>query len=179
MFKSSIYYCSMNLRAQILKAHSKANCVKIVKWVGANQTRFDELFNLFLKDEYRVVQRAGWPLSYCAIAHPEFMKKNFGKLLKNLKRPGMHGAVKRNTVRLLQDISIPEKYQGEIMSLCFDYISSPTEKIAVKAFSLTVLQNLSKTYPEIKQELKAVIEDRWDYETAAFHSRAKKILKSC
>jgi hypothetical protein len=91
----------------------------------------------------------------------------------------MHDAVKRNTVRLLQDISIPKKYQGEIMSLCFDYISSPTEKIAVKAFSLTVLQNLSKSYPEIKQELKAVIEDRWDYETAAFHSRAKKILKSC
>jgi hypothetical protein len=112
------------------------------------------------------------------MAHPEFMKNNFGKLLKNLKRPGMHDAVKRNTVRLLQEISIPEKYQGEIMSLCFDYISSPTEKIAVKAFSLTVLQNLSKTYPEIKQELKAVIEDRWDYETAAFHSRAKKILKS-
>ena len=63
MFKSSIYYCSMNLRAQILKAHSKANCTKIVNWVGSNQTRFDELFNLFLTDEYRVVQRAGWPLS--------------------------------------------------------------------------------------------------------------------
>ncbi|MCY7309163.1 MAG: hypothetical protein LH619_00155 [Chitinophagaceae bacterium] len=42
---------------------------------------------------------------------------------------------------------------------------------------MTVLQNLSKLYPEIKQELKTIIEDRWELETAAFHSRAKKILK--
>lgn len=133
----------MNLREQILKEHSKANCIKIVIWVGSNQTRFDELFNLFIKDEYRVVQRAGWPVSNCILAHPEFMKNNFSKLLKNLKRPGMHDAVKRNTVQLLQNIPIPEKYQGEIMSHSFDSISSPLEKIAVKAFSLTVLQNLS------------------------------------
>ena len=86
-------------------------------------------------------------------------------------------AVKRNTMRLLQYAGIPEKYQGEVMNLCFDYIISPTEKPAVKAFSLTVLENLSKIYPEIKQELKTVIEDRWDYETVAFKSRARKILK--
>ena len=63
------------------------------------------------------------------------------------------------------------------MDICFEYISSPTEAIAVKAFALTILENLSKKYPEIKPELKTIIEDRWDYETAAFHSRAKKILK--
>jgi len=41
-----------------------------------------------------------------------------------------------------------------------------------------VLENLSKQYPEIKHELKVIIEERWDYETAAFHSRAKRILKN-
>ena len=64
------------------------------------------------------------------------------------------------------------------MNLCFDYLISPDEKPAVKAFSLVVLDNLSKQYPEIKQELKTIIEDRWNFETAAFHSRAKKILNS-
>ena len=63
------------------------------------------------------------------------------------------------------------------MTLCFDYLLSLDEEIAVKAFSLTVLNNLSILYPEIKQELKTIIEDRWEFETAAFHSRAKKILK--
>ena len=86
--------------------------------------------------------------------------------------------MKRNTVRLLQEIDIPKKYHGEVMNLCFDYIISPVEKPAVKASSLTILANLSKEYPDIKQELKTIIEDRWNVETAAFRARGKKILKS-
>jgi hypothetical protein len=48
----------MNLREEILKEHSKAQSNKIVSWIGNSQKKFDELFNLFLNDEYRVTQRA-------------------------------------------------------------------------------------------------------------------------
>ena len=167
----------MDLRETILQEHSKAQTNKIIKWIGSDQKRFDELFKLFLNDEYRVVQRAAWPLSYCVINHPELVQKHFTKLVKNLQKPGIGDAVKRNSIRLLQHISIPRKLHGEIMNICFNYISDPQEKVAIKAFSLTVLQNLCRQYPEIKQELKTIIEDRWDYETLAFRSRAKKILK--
>lgn len=166
----------MQLREEILSEHSKAQCDLIVKWVGNSQERFDELFNLFLTDEYRVVQRAAWPLSYCSMAHPPLMKKHLGKLIKNLHKPGIHPAVKRNTIRLMQYLPIPEKYHGEVMDTCFGYISSPEEAAAVKAFALTVLQKLSKKYPEILSEIKLIIEERWDHETPAFKSRAKKIL---
>lgn len=168
----------MTLREQILKEHSKANCNAIVGWIGNSQAKFDELFDLFLNDEYRVVQRASWPLSNAVIAHPRFIQKHFSKLLRNLERPNLHEAVKRNTVRLLQYTAIPKKFQGKVMNLCFDYISTPDVAAAVKAFSLTILENLSNQYPEIKPELKTIIEDRWNYESAAFHSRARKILKN-
>ena len=168
----------MNLKEMILQEHSKAQTNKIIAWVGDSQKRFDDLFYLFINDEYRVVQRAGWPLSYIAATYPQLIQKHFSKLIQNLHKTGLHNAVKRNTVRLLQEITIPKKFHGEIMSLCFDYISSPDEAIAVKAFSLTILQNLSAEYPDIKPELKTIIHNRWDFETAAFHSRARKILKS-
>jgi hypothetical protein len=64
------------------------------------------------------------------------------------------------------------------MNTCFGFIESMTEKPAIKAFSLTVLFNLSVQYPDIRPELKAIIEDRWDYESAAFKSRGRKILKA-
>ena len=166
----------MNLREQILKEHTNANSDKIIKWIGDSQQRFDQLFDLFLHDEYRVVQRAGWPLSYAAREHPKLIRKHFGRLIRNLQKPGLHNAVKRNTLRLLEHMQVPQKYQGELMDICFGYIADPNEKAAIKAFSLTVLENLAKQYPEINTELKTVIEDRWDYETAAFRSRAKKIL---
>jgi len=167
----------MTLRDQILKEHTKANCNAIVKWISDSQKRFDELFKLFLSNEYRVAQRAAWPLSYAVVANPKFIQKHFGKLLKNLERPDLHPAVKRNTVRLLQGISIPEKFHGQVMNLCFDYVNSPGEAAAVKAFSLTILEKLAGQYPEIKTELKTVIEDRWQFESAAFRARARKILE--
>jgi hypothetical protein len=168
----------MKLREQLLKEHSKANCLKVVRWVGDSPERFAELIKLFLQDEYRVVQLAAWPVSYVIEAHPALIKKHLLPLLKNLDRQDTHPAVRRNTIRLLQHVNIPEKFHGRVMHLCFEYISDPKEKAAVKAFSLTVLENLSRQYPEIKQELKAIIEDRWDSETPAFRSRAKKILKT-
>lgn len=166
----------MHLREQILKEHSKTNCNRIAKWVSDDQERFDELFYLFINDDLVVTQRAAWPLSYAVIAYPHLIKKHFSILLKNLQRPGLHDSIKRNTMRLLQSVSIPKKFQGLIMNICFDYITSPKEKPAIKAFSLTVLENLAKQYPEIKQELRTIIESQWDQESAAFRSRARKIL---
>lgn len=167
----------MDLRETILAEHSKANCTKIVNWIGRNQQRFNQLFELFLNDEPLIVQRAGWPLSYAVEAHPSFIEKHFSRLLKNLHKPKLHNAVKRNTLRLMQVVSIPEKFHGEVMNTCFNYIISPDEKPAIKAFSLAVLQQLAKQYPEILPEIKTIIEDKWDNESAAFRSRARKILK--
>jgi len=167
----------MNLREEILKEHSKAQCTKIVQWVGDSQERFNELFHLFLTDEYRVVQRSAWPVSYCVEAHPKLIKTNFGKLVRNLQQPNLHDAVKRNSVRLLQHADIPIKYRGEVMNICFAYVESPTEAVATKAFALTVLGRLANWYPDIIPEIKLLIEDQLPHQTPAFKARAKQLMK--
>jgi hypothetical protein len=167
----------MNLRATILKEHSKAQCNKIVSWVGKSQERFDELFELFLHDEYRVVQRAAWPVSYCVMAYPSFLNKHWPQFTRNLQKTNVHNAVKRNSIRLLQDIDIPKKYQGIIMNTCFQFLESPTEAIAVKVFSMSVLANLAKQHPGIIPELKYLMEEQQTYQTAAFKARVKLVLK--
>ncbi|HEX2629507.1 MAG TPA: hypothetical protein VHM26_10850 [Chitinophagaceae bacterium] len=168
----------MDLKELLLAKHSKAHTTKIAKWIGTDQKRFDQLVKFLMDGEEPLPQRAGWVLFYCAIPHPQLIQKHIGKLLKNLQRPNIHDAVKRNTIRILQDLPVPEKFQGDAMNICFDYITDPKEKPAIKAFSLTVLQNLAQQYPEIKNELKTVIESQWENESAAFRSRAKKILKT-
>ena len=140
----------MKLKEEILKEHSKAQCTKIVKWVGSSQQRFDELFSLFLNDEYRVVQRSAWPVSYCADAHPVLISKHWKELMQNLKKPNLHDAVKRNSIRLMQGIELPKAYHGAIMDMCFIYLESPKESLAVKVFSMSVLGNLAKSIPKLK-----------------------------
>jgi hypothetical protein len=168
----------MNIKDLLITEHSKKQTDRIVKYIGADARRFAVLMKLFFAGEYRITQRAAWPMSYCVRNHPELIKPYFKKLLDFLQKPGVHNAVARNTVRLLQDVDIPEKYQGQLMSICFDYIQDIKTPAAVKAFSLTILQNLSKKYPEILPELKTIIEERWPHETPAFKSRANKILKT-
>lgn len=167
----------MDLKAAILEKHSKVQMDRIVRYVGHDKHRFNALMKVFLEGDPLVQQRAGWPLSYCVEANPSFILPHLGKLLKLLERTDVHNAVTRNITRMLQNVTIPPKYQGPVMNSCFEFIASPTQAAAVKAFSLTVLEHLAFHYPDIIPELKLIIAERWPHETPAFHSRARKLLK--
>jgi hypothetical protein len=167
----------MTLRKALLEEHSKSQRDKIVSYIGKDKAKFAELIRIFTGSDYRLTQRAAWPLSYCVRKYPELIQPYFSDMIGMLQKSGTDNAVTRNIIRLLQDVDIPEKYHGEIMNICFDFIQSNDAPAAIKAFSLTVLHNLSRHYPDIKSELKLIIEERWDYETAAFKSRARKVLK--
>src|SRR5687767_12377263 len=112
----------MDLKATLLEEHSKAQCEKIVRYIGNNKRRFDELMKLFFAGEYRVTQRAAWPMSYCVEDHPELIVPYLKKLIELLEKPVIHDAVQRNIVRLLQNISIPKRYHGRVMNACFNLV---------------------------------------------------------
>ena len=168
----------MNLKDQLLKEHTKKNCDEIVDWVGGDVKRFKQLFQFFLLNNYRLSQRASWPVSYCVLAYPLLIIPHLNDLLQKMKSPGVHNAIKRNGVRLLQDTEIPEKYEGEIIELCFSFLLNPKEAIAIKAFSMSVLAKLTLKYPELSNELCVIIEDQMPHQSASFKSRGKKILNS-
>ena len=167
----------MNLEQELQKKQSVALCNRVVHFIGEDKVRFAELVKLFFRGEYRLTQRAAWPMSYCIARHPNLAKPYFRKFIHHLTDEKAHPAARRNIVRLLQFVEIPKRYQGEIMDICFRFINSPQEAIAVKAFSLHILENLGSIYPEIFLELKNIIEARWAFETPAFRSRSRKILK--
>lgn len=167
----------MDIRTLLLKDNSKANVEAIATWVGTSVERMQELVNIFLNDEYRVVQIAAHAIGKIGDVHPEMILIHVDTFLKRLQDADVPVAVKRNVVRVLQYIDIPESLHGAAMNICFDYLADPNEAIAVRVFSMTVLDNLSKIYPEIRQELIAIIQDTLEQGcTAAFKARAKTIL---
>jgi hypothetical protein len=167
----------VDLEHELQKKQSLLHCNRMIQYIGNDKTRFGELVKLFFKGEYRITQRAAWPMSYCIRNHPDLAKPYFKKFIDQLSDRQAHPAARRNIVRLFQFVEIPKRYQGRVMDICFHFISSPEEAIAVKAFSLHILENMVSAYPEILPELKAIIEARWELETPAFRSRAAKILK--
>jgi hypothetical protein len=167
----------MDLKKQILKEHSKVNCKRITKYVGTSKKRFADLMAVYLEGPYRVTQRAAWPISYCVEEHPELIKPHLKKMLNFMKKPCIHVAVKRNTMRLLQFIEIPKNLQAQVIDQCFELLTNKKETIAVQVFAMTVLANISKDIPELKNELRFLIEDRLPYASAGFIARAKMVLK--
>jgi hypothetical protein len=167
----------LNLKEVILKEHSKKQCDRIVAYVDNSSARFAELVNMFLEGPYRITQRAAWPLSCCVEKNPALIKPHLKKILNYSIKPGVHDAVKRNVVRLLQFIEIPKSLQGLTAEICFRFFNNKKESIAVRVFSMTVLSNLAKKLPELKNELIPLIEDQLPYGSAGFISRGRKVLK--
>ena len=86
-------------------------------------------------------------------------------------------SIKRNIVRVFQFTTIPEQFQASIIDSCFALVSNKKTAIAVKAFSLGVLEKMAKLYPELKNELKAVIEDLLPKASSGLKNRGQHILK--
>ena len=82
----------MDIKAALAKEHSKKQCDKIVQYIGSNKERFAELMDLFFNSEYRIVQRAAWPMSYCVRNHPQLIAPYFKPLINNLQKKGIHDA---------------------------------------------------------------------------------------
>lgn len=167
----------MDYRLQLIKEHSRNNTDAIAKTIGKNDVELKKIIDIIYNEPAPLPQRAAWVLSIVNGANPHLLKPYLNLLattIKDFKRDG----IKRNFMSILSYHKIPKELQGELITTCFDFILSPTETVAVKTFSLQVLANIAKEEPELINEIKLVIEDQLPKTTAAFHSRAKKILKN-
>ncbi len=166
----------MDIGQALMIEHSKRQTMAIVEYIGDDAQRFAELMRLFFAGEYRLTQRAAWPMSYCAEQHPELILPYLPKLLDCLQRADAHTAVKRNVVRLLQYIEIPKRLTGRVYSHCVDLIDDAYQPVAVRAFALTVAARIAKSEPDLMNELRLIVSKHLPHTTAAFQVRARKIL---
>ncbi len=167
----------MNLVKEILTEHSKKQKDKIVSYIGHDPKRFAELVHVFLEGPYRVTQKAAWPVGYCIEQYPDLLKPHFGKILYQLGEKNIHDSVKRNTLRMLQFVRVPKAHQGITTDLCLAFLADAKEPVAIRVFAMTVLANIAKEVPELKNELIPLIEDQLPYASAGFISRGGKVLK--
>lgn len=164
-----------DIKSKLLSLRYKSDVNEFIKWIAGDPTKFKALMDCFFDDNLRVCQKASWPVLHLGIKHPKLIKPYLSKMVKNLDQ-APHDAVVRNTVRIFQDIDIPNKLSGELYEKCFGYLVDIKSPIAVKCFSMSILAKLAYQYPELSHELVSVIEEQLPYASAGFKSRAKKLL---
>lgn len=167
----------MDIREEALKEHSKKQIEKIAKWIGNDANRFQQYLKLFLNDEYRVVQRISWVLSILAEVHPVMVTKSLPKIIRRLDDDNIHVAVKRNVIRILQFLPIPENSEVKVLDHCLKYIADPKETVAVRCFAMTVAVKLAGQYPELKREVADTIKASMKTTTPGLKVRSRDVLK--
>jgi hypothetical protein len=165
----------MNIQEALQAEHSKAQSDRIADYVGDDPVRFAELMESFLSEDKELSRRAGWALSHCADRRPALIEPHLEAMIRNLRKE-VHVAVKRNTVRVLQYVEIPDELLGEAADICFGYLADHHETAAVKVFSMTVLANICRREPDLGNELRLLIEEQMPYASAGFRNRGRRIL---
>ena len=168
----------LDLEAELLREHSRKHAERIARWVGADKSRLRMLMRLFLKGERRTAQRAAWVVAISAEGHSLLYRPYLKRMLSRMQEPGIHDAVKRSVVRILQDIDIPDNVLGTAANLCFEQLRSAGAPIAVKCFSMTVLAHIAEREPDLGRELRLMIEQQFPYASAGFRARARETLKA-
>ncbi|MCE3280230.1 MAG: hypothetical protein K0S44_2421 [Bacteroidetes bacterium] len=158
------------------KEHSRSNTDAIANFIGKDPVRFKKIIDIIYSAEAPLPQRASWLLAIISRKHPEVITPYIKKFIDSLPDFGIDG-IKRNMLSALCTQDIPQKLQGKMVEICFDFILSPTETVAVKVLSLDILSKLIKEYPDLKNELKAAIEDQIPKTTIAFQAKGKKLLR--
>lgn len=167
----------MNLIDSLKKEHSRDNTMKIVNYVKAHDERLYELMNVFFGDQPILNQRASWVVGILA-EETDLIRPYLHQLIDHLQSPFIQTSVKRNILRSFQFMNIPKEQYGVLADHLFSYLNDRHEAIAIKIFSMILLERIVSYHPELKIELQFSIEEQLPYSSPGFKSRGMKTLKS-
>lgn len=167
------------IKSLIEEKHSKSQKDIIVALVLSDKAYFIALMKCFFYGEYRICQRAAYPLLDLVKARPEWFKSYFKKILDKLNQENNHPSILRNSVRILVELDIPKKYEMEFLDKSLMYIMDNDLPVAIRAFAITLAGKIAKPHQELFDEVKMVVQEQMEYpQKAAFRFRARRLLKS-
>jgi hypothetical protein len=155
--------------------------VKTIKAAAAiaikDEKAFAELVKIMMdgKDE-ALAFLAAWTISHVAEKNKTIAVAYMPQFLEKIQSTKAEG-ITRSIVKVWELIQIPKEYHWEVADICFNFLKSNTAPIAVKAFSISVLQHLIKDLPELKNEVVFELEKQLPHASAGFKVRAIGFLK--
>lgn len=161
-----------------LSDSSKYTIDLVSKEVGGDEKQFADLLELAYLQKPSVSARAGRAAYQVAMNHPWIFDKHKNKLINTL--PTLDNeSVQFVLAKILVDAPLTndEDSLGILMDYCFENATAVKTKIALKAYCYYILYNISEVVPEIKPELKMVIEEQLPFASAGIKSISYKLLK--
>jgi len=127
-----------------------------------------------LKCERKIATRFLWLLSEIGILYPDKFLMELPFLFNLCEQ--LHPAYITSFASFWLYAGVPPENEGRAIDLLFQCLLSPDTNVTTKSRSLWVLFELTKKYPELKNEQKLCLKDQVNKHTNDFKKRATKIL---
>jgi hypothetical protein len=166
----------MDFRSALADIPSGVGKELLICEVIKSESHFDHLFDLALHEKDPVAWRASWILDVSDERKPGAARKYIPGIVKALPALNSMGTL-RSLLRLLTRYPIPEEKQGLLIDLCFRYLVSGLYPVAVKAYAMQIIYNHVLLFPDLKNELTAILEEHADNNSIAFRARGNNLIK--
>lgn len=158
------------LEQQLMVELSRRNIDLITQWAIENHESIDLLIDMVLSHKDKLAMRASWVLEKLSEKFPDILRERINEIIDVLNEIPESGT-RRTIAKVLMYHTIPEDYEGQMLDFCITMLERPKEPVAVKANCMTIIFNLLPKYPDLKNEIFAIIEDQIPYHSVGFKSR--------
>jgi|GEM_PF-1070462 len=163
----------------ILSDSSRSLADYVTSVMGEDPELFSRLFELVISQKPKVSMRGARVLDLACERHPELVRPYLEEIIRVL--PGLRDdSVKRIFMHIL--LRHPwvedERLMGILVDTLFRWIQDDTQTIAVKAYSMAILESISTLLPDLKNELILVIGESLPYwNSAGLQSQARTVIR--
>lgn len=154
-----------------------------VNWIAAsaaaNTTLFRKLLDFTSDRDPRIVFRSSWALTKVCDQSPDLFIPLLPVLVDKLVTVN-NGSAERSFLKILTltgTSSLDEDKVGLLVDYCFSMLRSPLSAIAIKAYSMDVLHEISTRYPGLTHELAAILSMLPEDVPAGIKSKSRALIK--
>ena len=165
----------MNLEDQLMIEMSRRNVDYIAHHIGNDSVLFKNLMDLVFTKETKLQLRASWVATSISDKSPDLLKPYIKKIVTHIDKFN-HSGIRRNLLRYLSGIELPDYAKGKLYDVCSQWLLSREEPPAVKVHCMQIMFNIAEEEPDLKNELRLFLEELVDHESAAIRSRSRQLL---
>ena len=164
------------LKDILMREMSRRNTDSIIELIRQKPLLFDEIMQIYLDRDENAGRRAAWVADIYSENNPDVLFPYQSAISGKMENSG-HDGLKRHSLRMLSRLPLPETDKlGPMIKICFDWLLSPEESVAVKVFCMEMLYRISQLEPDLKKELADSIEWRIAEEKPGFRNKGAKLL---
>lgn len=169
--------------AELQKMINTMMSLKEADWIATSAIENPVIFRKLLEYSYskdrKLAFRASWTLTKVCDKFPELIRPHISELVESLAMID-NESVQRSFLRMisLSDLGkLSSHNHGILADHCFTMLRSGFSAIAIKAYSMDILYNLSVIYPELANELSTSVRILMEDGSAGIKAKGKSILK--